>query len=444
MIYQGCSKKPSPLIPLKQIPRVHLVRHIRELVAPAVGHDHVAAGLEGLQVMRDLGTEELRRVQRGLVDHHGHALGLHALHDALDGARAEVVGVGLHRQAVDAHDRLLLALVHAVPHHLQHLVGHEVLAGAVCVHDGLDQVLRHVPVVSEQLLGVLGQAVAAVAEAGVVVVAADARLQAHAVDDVAGVEAADLAVGVELVEVGHAQRQVGVGEELHGLGLGGAQHELRDALGAVGVHAIELGGVGALREQAGELLGGRDGLGVVLGRAHHDAAGVQVVVECLALAQELGAEEDLAVAQPLAKARGVADGDGRLDDDPGVRVHRAHGGDGGLDGARVEEVPVRVVVGGRGDDGIVGARVGLGHVHGGVQVELALPRLGLRQEALDLVVLDGRYVAVDLLDLLGDDVQSVHLVVLREQDGEGQADVAGTGDSNLHVILQLSKSNNSH
>ena len=38
-----------------------------------------------------------------------------------------------------------------------------------------------------------GRTVAAVAEAGAVVVAADARLQAHAVDDVAGVEAADLA-----------------------------------------------------------------------------------------------------------------------------------------------------------------------------------------------------------------------------------------------------------
>ena len=106
--------------------------------------------------MRDLGAEELRRVQRGLVDHHGHALGLHALHDALDGARAEVVGVGLHRQAVDAHDRLLLAGVHAVPHHLQHLVGDEVLAGAVGLDDGLDQVLGHVPVIGEQLLGVLG------------------------------------------------------------------------------------------------------------------------------------------------------------------------------------------------------------------------------------------------------------------------------------------------
>lgn len=136
------------LVSFKQVACIDLVRHVRELVAPAVGDDHVAAGLEGLQVVRDLGAEELRRVQRGLVDHHGHALGLHALHDALDGARAEVVGVRLHRQAVHAHDRPLLAGVHAVPHHLEHLVCHEVLAGAVGLDDGLDQVLGHVFVVS--------------------------------------------------------------------------------------------------------------------------------------------------------------------------------------------------------------------------------------------------------------------------------------------------------
>lgn len=80
-----------PLIPLKQILRVHLVRHVRELVAPAIDDEHVAAGLGGLQVVGHLGPEELRRVQRGLVHHHGHALCLHALHDALDGARADVV-----------------------------------------------------------------------------------------------------------------------------------------------------------------------------------------------------------------------------------------------------------------------------------------------------------------------------------------------------------------
>lgn len=53
--------------------------------------------------MGHLGAEELRRVERGLVDHHGHALGLHALHDALDGARAEVVGVGLLVVYADVH-----------------------------------------------------------------------------------------------------------------------------------------------------------------------------------------------------------------------------------------------------------------------------------------------------------------------------------------------------
>lgn len=99
----------SPLVPLKQIPRVDLVRHVRELIASTVGDDHVAAGLEGLQVVGHLGAEELRRVQRGLVDHHGYSLGLHALHDALDGASAEVVGVGLQRQAVDVRDWLRLA-----------------------------------------------------------------------------------------------------------------------------------------------------------------------------------------------------------------------------------------------------------------------------------------------------------------------------------------------
>lgn len=45
--------------------------------------------------MGHLGAEELRCVQRGLVDRHWHDVGLHALHDAMDRVRAEVIGVGL-------------------------------------------------------------------------------------------------------------------------------------------------------------------------------------------------------------------------------------------------------------------------------------------------------------------------------------------------------------
>ena len=107
---------------------------------------------------------------------------------------------GLHGRAVHAYHRRLHARVHQLVHALEHLVGHEVLARAVGLDDCLDRVLRHVAVVRQQLLGVLGQAVAAVAEAGVVVVRADARVQAYAADDLRGVEPAGGGVGVQLVE----------------------------------------------------------------------------------------------------------------------------------------------------------------------------------------------------------------------------------------------------
>ena len=48
------------------------------LAHPAVGDNRVALALECPKVVRDLTVEEGRRVQRGLIDHHGHALGLRA------------------------------------------------------------------------------------------------------------------------------------------------------------------------------------------------------------------------------------------------------------------------------------------------------------------------------------------------------------------------------
>ena len=198
---QSCSLA-NILIPLEQIPRVDLIGHVGQVVAPAVGDDHVAAGLEGRKVVRHLAAEELGRAQSGLVGHHRDALGLDALRDALNRRGAEVVGVRLHGQAVHAHHRLGPALVHQRHHAVDHLVGDKVLADAVGLHDGLDEVLRYVAVVGQQLLGVLGQAVAAVSEGGVVVVEPDARLQAHALDDVGGREPSRLAVGVQLIEVG--------------------------------------------------------------------------------------------------------------------------------------------------------------------------------------------------------------------------------------------------
>lgn len=64
-------RPPSALVSLEQVARVHLVGHTGQIVAPAVGHEPVAPGLELGQIMRDLAAEELRRVEHGLVHHHG-------------------------------------------------------------------------------------------------------------------------------------------------------------------------------------------------------------------------------------------------------------------------------------------------------------------------------------------------------------------------------------
>lgn len=124
------------------------------------------------------------------------------------------------------------------------MVGDEVLPGAVALDDGGHHLLRHIGIVGEKLLGVLGKTVASVAEGGVIVVGTDARVEAYAVDNGLRVEALDLGVGVKFVEVADAEGEVGVGKELDGLGF---------------LHAHVKGGYvlldGALLEKGGEDVG---------------------------------------------------------------------------------------------------------------------------------------------------------------------------------------------
>ena len=137
--------------------------------------------------------------------------------DHIEGrALPKVVGSALHGEAECADDLRL---------HRQNLIDDKLLSRAVGIDDGADQVLGDVLEVGEELLGILGQAVAAVAEAGVVVVCPDARIQADSLDDIARVEALALGIGIELVEVRNPQRQIRVGKELDGLGFGGACYQ---------------------------------------------------------------------------------------------------------------------------------------------------------------------------------------------------------------------------
>lgn len=131
-----------------------------------------------MKVAGYLRAEEGSLGQHRLVNHNRYAFGLDALHDALHAAGSVVVRAGLHYEPVDA-DGAGLALEDAA--------GDKVFAGAVCFNNSVNEVLRHVFVVGQQLLGVFGEAVAAKAKTGVVVVLPNSGVKAHAFDDLAGV-----------------------------------------------------------------------------------------------------------------------------------------------------------------------------------------------------------------------------------------------------------------
>ena len=333
---------------------------------------------------------------------------------------AEVVGVRLHGEAENADDarafsrgaEVAVVLVVVVTGHFEYAVGDEVFARGVGVDDGTHEVLGHVLVVGQELLGVLRQAVAAVAERGVVVYVADAGVETHAVDDLLGVEAFHFGIGVELVEVADAQGEVGVGEKFHGLGFGGAHEE-----------GVDVGLERALLKESGEGAGGFVQVRVAFGASHDDARGIEVVVEGFAFAEKFGGEEEVAAVEALTQLRGVTYGDGAFDDDDGVLVDAHHFAHHTFDGRGVEKVALHVVVGRRGDDDKVGFSIGFRPIESGGQLKRFFGKI-----ALYIFVSNRRLSAIHHVDFLGHDVHGGDFVVLRQKGGDAQADIAGTGN----------------
>ena len=302
---------------------------------------------------------------------------------------------------------------------LQHLVGNEILTGAVTLDNGRHHLLRYILVVGQQLFRVLGQTVATIAERRVVIVGTDTRIESDTLNNGLGIQSFHLGIGVEFVEIAHTQGEVGIGEELHGLSFFHAHEENGNILFN-----------GTFNEEGGEGLGGflhllhignlANGLVLLfiaadlLGVAHDDARGIEVVVQGLALTKELGREEEVELFDSLlgvleVQTATVTHGDGALDDHHGIGVDREDQVDDILDVMGVEEVPQGVVVGGCSYDNIVGILVGRSTIEGGGEVELLLGEI-----LLDVVVLNGGTTVVDHVNLLGDDIYCCYLIVLGE------------------------------
>ena len=186
----------------------------------------MASGLELVKVIYDCGAEECRAVFKcRFVDDDFRALGLDALHHALNGALAEVVGVRLHCQAIyPYHARVLfgavpLAVAAVVTSLVKNGIGDEVFPRAVRFDDRLNQVFWNILVVCQELLCVLRETVATVAKGWVVVVSADSRVKPHAFDDGLRIKTFDFGISIKFIEVADTQGEVGVGEELYSFSL---------------------------------------------------------------------------------------------------------------------------------------------------------------------------------------------------------------------------------
>ena len=190
---------------------------------------------------------------------------------------------------------------------------------------------------------------------------ADARVETDAVNDGLSVEAFHLGVGVKLIEIAHAKGEVGVGKELHGLCLGRPHEQSVDVL----LHR-------ALLQKSRKDMGGAVKARVPCRSADYDAARVEIVVEGLALAEELRREYYVFRAVFSADTFGVSNRDGGLYHHNGMRVYLKNEFNDSLHGRGVEEVALAVIVGRRSYDDKLRVTVGRTSVKGCTEVQLLL------------------------------------------------------------------------
>ncbi len=177
--------------------------------------------------------------------------------------------------------------------------------------------------------------------------------------------------------------------------------------------------------------------------ADDDAAGVEIVIERLGLAQKLRAEQNVGHAKTLADVPGVADGNGGLDHNGGLGFalggavlyklqHRLHG-------RAVEVIGLGIVIRGNGQNDEIRICIGGGTVGGGGQLQAALSGFGLSQILFDVIVLNGGLVVIDQLGLFGLCAHSSDLVVLREQNRQRQSDVSHTGYGDFVALFHADR-----
>ena len=94
----------------------------------------------------------------------------------------------------------------------------------------------------------------------------------------------------------------------------------------------------------------------------------------------------------------------------------------------IEEVLLRVVVGWGSNNHIVSILIGCCAIKSGRQIQFFLCKI-----FFNILILNRRYLIIDFLYLLRDNIHCCNVVMLRQQSGDTHTDIAGSCDSNIHM-----------
>ena len=247
---------------------------------------------------------------------------------------------------------------------------------------------------------------------------ANARIKADTVDNLLSVQPLHLCIGIQFIEIADAQSQISISKQLNCFSLS-ESHEQR----------INVFLDCTFLKQLSKNMCSLHQTGVFYIRANDDTARIQVVIQCLALTQELRAEDNVIAVIFFTDACSEANGNRRFDYHDCFRVILNYQFDNSFNRRSIKKIFLTVIVGRSRNDHKIRIRICFLCVQRCGQIQFFFCQI-----LFNILVLNRRLLVVDQFHLFGNDIHRSHLMVLTQQRCNGKSNVASSGYSNFQIL----------
>ena len=257
-----------------------------------------------------------------------------------------------------------------------------------------------------------------VAEAGVVIMTANTRIKTNTVDDLLCVQPLHLSIGVQFIEIGHAQCQISICKKFDSFCFSEAHEQGINVFFDCAFLQEFCKGVRSLHQSSIFHIG-----------ADNDARRIQVIIESLALAQELRAKDDVVTVELFARRCRVANRNGALNNHDGFRVILNHQLDDRFDCTGVEEILFTIVICRCSNDHEICIGVCFLCIQSCSQIQLFFCQILLK-----VFVLNRRFLVINQLNLFRDNIHSRNMMMLRQKSCNRKSYIACSSNGNLQIL----------